>query len=187
MQHDTVLSSGPVRLRPLRPEDAPALRAIVDEVIWAGMSVPLPRTDHEMAEHLDELISRPALHGFAVERGGRIVGRTSLYDLVPRLRVEIGNTHYARDMWGSTLNPTVKLLLLDHAFDTLGVGRVALRCDSRNEHSRRAILRLGATYEGTLRRFRTAADGTVADAAYFSILREEYPGVRDRLMARIVG
>lgn len=185
MQHDITLAHGSVRLRPLQPDDAPALRAIVDQEIWSGMSVPLPRTDQEMAQHLLELVSRPALYGFAVEHEGTVVGRTTLYDLVPRLRVEIGNTHYARELWGGALNPTVKLLLLDHAFDTLDVGRVALRCDSRNERSRRAILRLGATYEGTLRRFRTAADGTIADAAYFSILREEYPGIRTGLLARI--
>lgn len=185
MQHDLILTRGSVRLRPLVPEDAAALLALVDEKIWAGMSTPLPRTEQEMTVHLTELTGQPALLGFAVEHDGHVVGRTSFYDLVPGLRVDIGHTFYARELWGTTLNPTVKLLLLDHAFDSLGVARVALRCDSRNQRSRRAILRLGATYEGTLRKFRYAADGTVADAAYFSIIAEEYPAVREGLLARI--
>lgn len=185
MQHDITLTRGPVRLRPLVLGDAAALRALVDEGIWAGMSGPLPRTDAEMTAHLAELTGSPALYGFTVEHDGTVVGRTAFYDLVPGLRVEIGHTFYARDQWGSTLNPTVKLLLLDHAFAAFSVARVALRCDSRNTRSRGAIQRLGATYEGTLRRFRRAADGTIADAAYFSIIAEEYPAVREGLLGRI--
>lgn len=185
MEHDITLTRGDVRLRPLTREDAPALRALVDEEIWAGMSSPLPRTDEEMADQLAEVVERPTQFAFAVERDGAVVGRSVLYDLVPGLRLEIGHTHYARDQWGGDLNPTVKLLLLDHSFDVLEVGRVALRCDHRNQRSRGAILRLGATYEGTLRRFRPAADGSIVDAAYFSILREEYPTVREGLLARL--
>ena len=185
MHHDTVLQRGAIRLRPLVAEDAPALRAIVDEESWAGMSSPLPRTDEAMHAHLAELIEHPALLAFAVERDGRLVGRTTLYDLVPSLKVEIGNTIYARDQWGSDLNPTCKLLLLGHAFEDLDVGRVALRCDARNARSHRAILRLGATFEGTLRRFRPAADGTIADVDYFSILADEWPAVRAGLAQRL--
>lgn len=186
MEHALTLTRGDIRLRPLQPdEDAPALRSMVDEEIWAGMSSPLPGDDGAMAQHLSALASRPGLLALTVERAGRIVGRTTYYDLAPQLRVEIGNTFYARDQWGSDLNPTVKLLMLDHAFTEMSVGRVALRCDSRNARSHRAILRLGARFEGTLRRFRPAADGTVADVDYFSILPEEWPQVRAGLLARL--
>ncbi|MCL6422965.1 GNAT family N-acetyltransferase [Brachybacterium sp. JHP9] len=185
MKHDLRLQRGAIVLRPLAREDASAFRALVDEESWAGMSVPLPATDEAMAEHLGTLIEAPAQLAFAVEQDGRLVGRTTLYDLVPGLKVEIGHTIYAREAWGSAVNPTCKLLLLDHAFGELGVGRVALRCDHRNARSRAAILKLGATFEGTLRRFRRAADGTVADADYFSILESEWPGVRDGLEARL--
>lgn len=186
MQHTLTLTDGDIRLRPLEPDhDAPALRALVDDEIWAGMSSPLPRDDTAMVAHLEALSDRAGLMALAVERAGRIVGRTTFYDLVPGLRVEIGNTFYARDQWGGSLNPTVKLMMLEHAFGELALGRVALRCDSRNTRSHRAIARLGARFEGTLRRFRPAADGTVADIDYFSILREEWPqvraGLRDRL------
>lgn len=185
MRHSLALADGDIRVRPLEAADASALRALVDDEIWAGMSSPLPRDDAAMAAHLEEMSDRPGVLAFAVERAGRIVGRTTFYDLVPGVRVEIGNTFYARDHWGTAVNPTVKLLMLDHAFTELGVGRVALRCDSRNTRSHHAILRLGAHFEGTLRSFRPAADGTIADVDYFSILREEWPRVRAGLRARL--
>lgn len=171
-------------LRPLSPADAPALRAIVDQESWAGMSSPLPSSDEAMEENLAGLVTAPGTLAFAVEHDGELVGRTCLYDLVEGLKVEVGNTIYARHVWGSRVNPTAKLLLLGHAFDELRVGRVALRCDHRNTRSHRAIARLGAHFEGTLRHFRPAADGTVADVDYFSILRDEWPLVREGLQAR---
>lgn len=179
------LRRGAVVLRPLRREDAPALRALADEAMWVGNAQPLPGSDEEMARLLETLIQAPDVLAFAVELDGRFVGRTTLYDVVPSLRAEIGNTIYARSVWGTAVNPTAKLLLLDHAFSTMGLGRVALRCDHRNARSRGAILRLGAQFEGTLRRFRPAADGTVADVDYFSVLFEEWPSVASGLEARL--
>lgn len=185
MEHRITLSRRGVRLRPLTPDDAPALRAVVDEDAWGGMSVPFPRTDEQMAEHLRTLTGTAGMMAFAVEQDGELVGRTAFYDYVPGLRVEVGSTVYARRVWGTALNPTAKLLLFAHAFEQLGVGRVSLRCDSRNRRSHAAIRRLGARYEGTLRRFRPSADGTVVDVDYFSILPEEWPGVRAGLEARL--
>lgn len=186
MDHSLRLTAGPVTLRPLSVDDAPALRAIVDEASWAGNSAPLPPTDEAMARHLAAIVDAPDVLAFAVELDGRFVGRTTLYDIVDGLRCEIGHTIYARPVWGSTVNPSAKLLLFAHAFDELGLQRVALRCDSRNTRSHAAIERLGARFEGTLRRFRPAADGTVADVDYFSVVREEWPSVRAGLEARLV-
>lgn len=185
VSHDLHLTHGPIRLRPLTPDDAPRLRAIVDEASWAGMSTPLPETDAAMAEHLRELMGRPGLQAFAVERDGEFVGRTALYDPVPTVRVDVGLTIHARPVWGTEVNPACKLLLLGHAFEELGVARVGLRCDHRNTRSHRAILRLGATFEGTLRAFRRAADGTVADADHFSVTAPEWPAVRAGLETRL--
>lgn len=185
MQHQIVLSRGPVTLRPLRVDDAPALRALVDEGSWAGMSSPLPADDQQMAEHLAAMVATPTALAFAVELDGGLVGRTSLYDLVSGLRVEVGNTIYARRVWGSTVNPSAKLLLFTHAFDELGMRRVALRCDSRNARSHAAIERLGARFEGTLRSFRPSADGSIADVDYFSVLADEWPSVRAGLERRL--
>lgn len=185
MEHVITLRRGDVVLRPLRRDDAPALRAVVDEASWTGMSTPLPASDAEMAAHLDGIIAKPDVLAFAVEHDGVFVGRTTLYDIVDGLRTEIGNTIYGPDARGTVVNPSCKLLLFEHAFDELGVGRVALRCDHRNVHSHRAIARLGARFEGTLRRFRPAADGTVADVDYFSVLRDEWPTVRAGLEERL--
>ncbi len=85
------------------------------------------------------------------------------------------------------MNPETKLLLLGHAFDVLGAGRVQLKTDVRNVRSQQAIARLGARYEGTLRRYQRRADGTVRDTVLFSILAEEWPAVRDALRARLIG
>lgn len=187
MRHDLILSTGDVTLRPLRAEDGPLLRAVVDEEMWAGNSQPLPRTDADMSALLAQQIDADGILAFAVELDGRFVGRTTLYDLVPGLRVEVGHTIYARDVWGGVVNPSCKLLLLRHAFEVLGVGRVGLRCDHRNARSHAAMLKLGARFEGTLRRFRPAADGTVADCDYFSVLPEEWPAVREGLLGRLGG
>lgn len=187
MHHDVTLACGDILLRPLDPSDASALRAVVDEETWGGMSVPLPRTDAETAAHLETMIGTDGLLAFAVEQDGELVGRTTYYDHVPGLRVEIGNTIYTRTVWGTALNPTAKLLLLTHTFEEMGVGRVALRCDSRNRRSHDAICRLGATYEGTLRRFCPSADGSIADVDYFSVLADEWPAVRAGLESRLAG
>lgn len=185
MQHDISLRRGNITLRPMEAADAPAFRALVDEGSWAGMSVPLPADDLGMAEHLEQQIQNPVMLVFAVERSGHFVGRTTLYDVVEGLKAEIGNTIYARDVWASEVNPAAKLMLFTHAFEALRMERVALRCDHRNTRSHAAIRRLGATFEGTLRRFRPAADGTIADIDYFSVLREEWPRVRQGLETRL--
>ncbi|MGC5049064.1 GNAT family N-acetyltransferase [Micrococcus porci] len=184
---DLLLEHGAVRLRPLTLDDAPRLRALVDAGSWAGMSSPLPTSDEAMAAHLAQLMAREDLTAFAVERDGEFVGRTAYYEHVPGVRVDVGHTIYAREVWGTEVNPACKLLLLRHAFEALGVERVGLRCDHRNTRSHRAILRLGATFEGTLRAFRPAADGTVADVDYFSVLTAEWPAVRAGLEARLAG
>jgi len=83
------------------------------------------------------------------------------------------------------VNPECKLLLLTYAFDELHMGRVQLKTDIRNHRSQQAIARLGATYEGVLRRYQRRADGSVRDTVMFSITAEEWPGVRQRLVDRV--
>ena len=184
MEHDIVLTHRTIALRPLQPEDAHAFRALVDPDSWAGMSLPLPATDEAMFDHLASIVTASASYAFAVEQDGKLVGRTTFSDIKPNVRVDIGNTIYARTVWGGIVNPTAKLLLMEYAFATLNVQRVALRCDSRNTRSHRAIARLGAKYEGTLRNYRPAADGTIASVDYFSITPDEWPKVRTQLEHR---
>ncbi len=117
---------------------------------------------------------------------GAVVGMSSYLDVSEGdARLEIGATAYAPEVWGSGVNPETKLLLLGYAFETLGAGRVNLVTDARNARSQRAIARLGARYEGTMRRHKRRADGTVRDTVLFSVIAEEWPGVRAGLEARV--
>jgi RimJ/RimL family protein N-acetyltransferase len=115
-----------------------------------------------------------------------VVGTSSYLEVsVPDARLEIGATAYTPAVWSTTINPDTKLRLLEHAFDALRVGRTQLKTDVRNVRSQRAIARLGATCEGTLRRYQRREDGTVRDTVLFSIVAEEWPAVRAGLLARL--
>jgi RimJ/RimL family protein N-acetyltransferase len=83
------------------------------------------------------------------------------------------------------VNPEIKLLMLSHAFDVWDVHRVTFKTDARNQQSRRAIARLGATFEGVLRAHKLASDGTIRDSAYYSIVRAEWPTVKEQLVQRV--
>ncbi|HEX5632975.1 MAG TPA: GNAT family protein, partial [Gemmatimonadales bacterium] len=120
------------------------------------------------------------------QEGGAVVGSTSYLDVVPRhRRVEIGSTWYRPDQWGTAVNPECKLMLLGHAFEVLGVNRVALVTDALNHRSQAAIAKLGAVREGVLRAHMVAQEGRVRDTVVFSIVRAEWPAVRDGLLARL--
>jgi RimJ/RimL family protein N-acetyltransferase len=125
---------------------------------------------------------------FAVvaQDSGRAVGSTRYLDYRPADRgVEIGWTWYSQAHQGTAVNPESKLLLLRHAFDTLGCMRVQFKTDSRNLRSRAAIAKLGAKEEGTLRKHMLVRGSTIRDSVYFSILDDEWPAVQTSLAARI--
>lgn len=187
MQHDLHLAAHGVRLEPLSRDHAPALAGLVDAKLWAGMTSALPDTVPAMEAYVDAALAAPDHLAFAVlGPDGEVRGSTRFYELsTGQRRVEIGATFYGRDWWAGVTNPACKLMLLRHAFDELGLQRVALRCDARNDRSRAAILKLGAREEGRLRAHRIAPDGSVGDTLYFSILSHEWPDVRDRLEARL--
>ncbi|WP_423462650.1 GNAT family N-acetyltransferase [Promicromonospora sp. MS192] len=187
MQHDLRLSAHGVRLVPLTREHAPALAGLVDDRLWAGMTIPLPDTTSAMEAFVDAAVTAPDHLAFAVlGHDGEVRGSTRFYELNPgQRRVEIGSTFYGRDWWAGVTNPACKLMLLRHAFEDLGLRRVALRCDARNTRSRAAILKLGAQEEGRLRAHRVAPDGSEGDTLYFSILSDAWPEVRAGLDARL--
>lgn len=190
VQHDLTLAGHGVRLVPLAPEHARGLAAFVDARVWAGMSSALPVGDDAWLAEVESARSAPGRLAFAAldAATGEVRGSTSFYDWDPRIRrVEIGHTYFAPRWWGTDNNPACKLLMLRHAFETWGCARVALRADSRNTRSIGAITRLGAVPEGVLRNHRLAPDGSRGDTAYFSILPDEWPAVRDALVARLAG
>ncbi|HEU4512924.1 MAG TPA: GNAT family protein [Nocardioidaceae bacterium] len=152
-----------------------------------------PHTAEEYVEQLgrSQALGRvPWVVRLRVEVGGlpagSVVGTSSYLDVsVVDARLEIGSTAYAPAVWGSTVNPETKLLLMTHAFEALNVGRVQLKTDVRNVRSQQAIARLGATYEGTLRRYQRRTDGSVRDTVMFSVTAEEWPGVKQGLEKRL--
>jgi RimJ/RimL family protein N-acetyltransferase len=117
---------------------------------------------------------------------GAVIGTTSLGDVdLLNESVHLGWTGYAPAVWGTAVNPATKLLLLQHAFEDCGFGRVKIQTGLTNTRSQAAIAKLGATREGVLRRHKRLADGSFRDTVVFSILADEWPEVRKGLLARI--
>jgi RimJ/RimL family protein N-acetyltransferase len=188
MQHDVALSAHGIRLIPLSPLHAGVLFDFVESGMWAGLAAKLPLSVEELASLFATRVDDASTIPFAVTDHftGALLGTSSLCDFdVRQQRVEIGGTFYGRQFWGTHVSPASKHLLLSYAFDILAVHRVAFRCDATNTRSAGAIARLGASYEGTLRSHRLAHDGGRSDTAVFSILRHEWPDVREGLLERL--
>jgi N-acetyltransferase len=113
-------------------------------------------------------------------------GSTSFLAFVPvHKRVEIGWTWYAKRVWAGAVNPSCKRLLMAHGFETLDLNRIELKADARNTRSCKAMERLGAKFEGIHRSHMVRPDGRLRDSAWYSVIREEWPAVRDGLDARL--
>ncbi len=123
---------------------------------------------------------------WAVVVDGVAAGSTSYLDVDLAVGgLEIGGTWYRRDLWATDVNPTCKLLLLEHAFEQLGARRVTLKTDALNTRSCAAIAHLGCAFDGVLRHHRLRPDGSVRDTAYFSLLADEWPAAKAELLIRV--
>ena len=181
---DTVLVGSHVTLSPTVEADADELFTALDEdIVWAHV-----RGRPSGPDDVRTWISTaPSVGRFAwtVRAGGAVVGTTSFLDISPSDgRLEIGWTSYARSAWGTQVNPECKLLLMEWAFEH-GFGRVQLKTDIRNARSQQAIARMGAQFEGVLRRYQRRADDSIRDTVMFSVIVEEWPAVRDGLLKRL--
>jgi RimJ/RimL family protein N-acetyltransferase len=188
VRHDLQLPGPVVSLSPLEDRHAADLAALGDAEAYAWNTSPPPLTTASARASIEALVADPTTYAFAVTgtTDGSLRGVTTFYEHVAAVpRVEVGHTFYGRAFRGGTTNPSTKLLLLRHAFGTWSCERVALRCDAANTRSAAAIERLGAKPEGVLRGHRRRYDGTVADTAYFSVLRAEWPVVERGLVARV--
>ncbi len=126
------------------------------------------------------------LFAMVAKETGEPIGSTAFLDARPSNRaIEIGRTWIGKAHQGRAANPESKFLLLTHAFETLGALRVQLKTDSRNLHSQRAITKLGAVREGTLRNYQVRADGRPRDTVMYSITAEEWPAVQAGLERRL--
>ncbi|MCK9922300.1 GNAT family N-acetyltransferase [Frankia sp. AgPm24] len=191
-----VLAGSLVRLEPLTMEHAVDLAAAVEEDRETYGFTLVPRGSQTRG-YAAALLARPGLTPFAQVRvrGGKAVGCTGFLDPRPwpdrpALRaVEIGSTWLAASAQGSGINAEAKLLLLGYAFETLGVARVDLNTDARNHRCRRALTRLGISFEGVLRNWSMSwapgEEGTVRDSAMFAVVASEWPAVRRALMTRL--
>ena len=183
------LSANGVRLEPLAPRHAAGLAgAASDGQLWQLRITSVPEPEHAGA-YIDTALATPNRLAFAVvdETSGAVLGSTSYHDIVPAVdRVEIGWTWYAKSVQRSHVNSTCKLLLLAHAFDTLGCAVVGLRTDNFNYASQQAIERLGAKKDGVIRHHHPRRDGTVRDTVMYSILRGEWPEMKAQLAWRLV-
>lgn len=180
-----------VRLEPLSPEHHDALEAAaVDGKLWQlwFTSVPAPG---ETTAYIDHAIRGKAdgqMLPFAVRElsTGLVIGSTRYHDIVAVAdRVEIGYTWYAKRWQRTHVNTACKLLLMTHAFETLGCKVVGLRTDNFNFASQSAIAALGAKLDGVIRHHQPRRDGTVRDSHLYSILVHEWPDVKRHLQRRI--
>jgi RimJ/RimL family protein N-acetyltransferase len=175
------------RLEPMHAgHDADLAAAATDGELWRLRVTSVPEPDQAAMYIAAALMGQHDGHmlPFVVRdvASGRIVGSTRYHDIVTAAdRVEIGYTWYARRVQRSALNTECKLLLLGHAFETLGCAVVGLRTDHMNFASQRAIERLGARKDGVIRHHAPRRDGTIRDTVMYSILVHEWPDVKAHL------
>jgi len=197
-----VLSGRFVRLEPVEGAHVSALAAAATEDRSSYGWTPVPNDEAEFTANVEQVLAERAAGrrlafatialGLGDNAGERLVGSTSYLDPQRwpggggRLdSIEIGATWLAASAQRTAINREAKLLMLAHAFDVLGVRRVVLNTDARNEQSRAAIAGIGATFEGVLHGFRYGVEGTPRDTATFAITATNWPEVRERLEARL--
>lgn len=185
--HPTILHGRIVDLLPLEEKHFDELhRAASDKRIWEFYP-----GDWSVREKFDKVYNgtlrlreKGDEYPFVVyhKPAGRIIGSTRLMDIVPYdKRLEIGGTWYMQEYWATAVNFDCKLALMTFAFETLDAHRVQLKTQHNNIRSRKAIEKIGGIYEGVIREHILRDDGTYRSSAYFSILRHEWPDVKEKL------
>lgn len=188
-----VLEGFGVRLEPLAEAHADALvAAAADGDVWKLWYVAVADCTPQgiqgyIATALDGQRAGHMLPWVVRELGtGAIVGSTRYHDIVPAIdRVEVGFTFYGGRWQRTHVNTATKLLVLGHAFDGLGCKVVGFKVDDLNERSKTAVEALGAHKDGVLRHFQARRDGSARDTVFYSILADEWAGVKGRLEGRL--
>ena len=183
-----VMRHNGVRLEPLALSHEDGLRAAAaDGELWKLRITSVPEP-HETRAYIETALQMRAdgnRFAFAVvdDATGTVLGTTSYHDILPTVkRVEIGYTWYAKSVQRTHVNTTAKLLMMGHAFDTLGCAVVGWRTDNYNFASQRAIERLGAKKDGVIRHHQLRRDGTVRDTVIYSMIAAEWPEARAQLL-----
>ena len=184
-----VMCQNGVRLEPLALEHEEGLRAAAaDGALWKLRitSVPEPQDTRAYIETALQMRADGNRFAFAVldDATGDVLGSTSFHDILPAVkRVEIGYTWYRKSVQRSHVNTTCKLLMMGHAFDSLGCHVVGWRTDNFNFASQRAIERLGARKDGVIRGHALRRDGTIRDTVMYSMRAGEWPESRAQLLS----
>lgn len=189
-QQVPVLAGRHARLEPMSRDHVAGLRtALAGDALAALWFTSVPKAA-DAAGYVDAVLAAQAdgrvLPFVVLDDGGRVIGSTRYYGLeadVPKL--SIGYTWYAPDVQRTGINTETKLLLLTHAFETLGCISVVFETSWFNQRSRAAIARLGAKQDGVLRNHKRHADGSPRDTVVFSIIGSEWPAVKRNLQARL--
>jgi len=191
MVRPITLTGDAVRLEPLSLDHHAALCQVgLDPAIWRWTPVQIA-TPEEMLGYIEDALrlreAGTALPFATIDlASGRVVGCTRYGNIDPDNRkLEIGWTFVAPAWQRTRINTEAKYLMLRYAFETLGSIRVALKTDALNEASRRAIARIGAREEGTLRHHMICADGRYRDTVYYSVTAPEWPGVKAALETKL--
>ena len=183
-----VLQLNGIRLEPLGMQHEAGLRAAAaDGELWRLIvtSVPEPA---QTAAYIETALNTPDRLAFAVvdDHSGAVLGSSSYHDILPSVRrLEIGYTWYGQSHWRTALNSTCKLMLLEHAFETLLAQTVGWRTDGLNTRSQAAIERLGARKDGTIRGHALRRDGSVRETVMYSMTAAEWPQAKQNLLAKL--
>ncbi|WP_423973504.1 GNAT family N-acetyltransferase [Kingella oralis] len=180
------LSANQVRLEPLALQHEAGLRqAVQDGELWKMLVTTAPAPEN-VAHYIQAALNTRMAFAVVDETTGEVVGTTAFYQPDADIRrVYIGYTWYRQSAWRTRINTTCKYLLLAHAFDTLDCRVVCWETDSLNTRSQAAIERLGAKKDGVLRCHKIRKDGTLRDTVAYSMLREEWAGVKVALAGRL--
>jgi RimJ/RimL family protein N-acetyltransferase len=179
-----------VLLRPVRESDRACLREIaMDPEIWRYFVIRVDTgADFDAffdAGLEDQEAGRRIVYHITDKSSGRAAGSMSFFNMAERDgRLEIGWTWLGQNFRGKGVNRWAKFLMLEHAFERMGAERVEFKTDRLNAQARRGLRNIGAREEGTLRSFNPMPDGRRRDAVYYSVLRPEWPDVREQLLTR---
>lgn len=187
--HPVTLENECIKLAPLHPDHFPGLLQVAaNKAIWKYL--PLDGSDEAiLTGNLKQAMLKRAYgeqYPFTAidKRTNKVFGSTRLFEIFPEhKKLEIGWTWYDPAYWGSGCNIHCKLLLLRYCFETLGANRVQLKTRDTNLRSQAAILKIGAKFEGILRKDRIMPGGEVRDTMIFSIISEEWKDVKAKLEA----
>ncbi len=187
-----VLDGKHVRLEPLTEEHFSALAQVAfDADLWRWSTWPRMQTEEDLRDYIQAALKLQRAGNCLAwvtreKSSGRVVGSTRFSDIQPAQgTLELGGTWLIRECQGTGLNVEAKYLQLQHAFETMGAMRVALKTHHQNLRSQAAMRAMGAKEEGTFRNHMRMPDGSVRHSVWFSVIREEWPETKAHLERRM--